>query len=112
MLDQDMPLNLITLPLWWYTVGLSVVWHWAQRSFQYGLRKTALKLFLRHLAHPLYGDYTRSGRIISLFLRLVLLVFKMFALGFRLVFLGLALAIYLLVWPVIIVMLIYQLFPV
>jgi hypothetical protein len=107
----DTKLQLILFPLWWYTTGIRLLWQWVKKRFGYRLHGSGFTLFVRHLAEPLYGDYTRSGRLISLFLRLFLLLFKTLALGlYGLALFGL-LCIYLAVIPFSIVMIIYQLFP-
>lgn len=110
-MGNKLQLNPLTFPLWWYTIGFSVAWQRARQQFRYGLKKTAFRLFLRNLRHPLYGDYTRSGRIISFFLRIVLIVVKLVFLGFRLVFLAIFLAAYLVILPFALFMIIYLLLP-
>ncbi len=111
-MESKIQLNPLTFPLWWYTVGLGVVWDRCIQQFRYGLKKTAFRLFLRNLRHPLYGDYTRSGRIISFFLRIVLIIGKLILLGFRGLFLALFLAGYLLILPFSIFMVIYLILPI
>lgn len=111
-METKLQLNPLTFPLWWYTVGLGVVWERARQQFRYGLKKTAFRLFLRNLRHPLYGDYTRSGRVISFFLRIVLLFAKIFFLGVRLVFLGLFLAAYCVILPLSLFLVFYMLIPI
>lgn len=110
-MESKIQLNPLTFPLWWYTAGFGVVWQRAKQQFRYGLKKTAFRLFLRNLRHPLYGDYTRSGRIISFFLRIVLLIAKIIFLGFRLIVLGIFLAAYLVILPFALFMIIYIILP-
>jgi hypothetical protein len=110
-MESKIQLNPLTFPLWWYTAGFGIVWERARLQFRYGLKKTAFRLFLRNLRHPLYGDYTRSGRIISFFLRIFLLIVKLVFLGFRLVFLGVFLAAYIAVLPFALFMILYLLLP-
>lgn len=111
-METKIQLNPITFPLWWYTIGFGVVWQRARQQFRYGLKKTAFRLFLRNLRHPLYGDYTRSGRIISFFLRIVLLIAKIVFLGVRLVFLALFLGAYLVILPFSLFVVIYLILPI
>ncbi len=111
-METKLQLNPLTFPLWWYTIGLSVAWDLVRKHFRYGLKKTAFRLFLRNMWHPLYGDYTRSGRIISFFLRVVLLFAKVFFLGFRAIVLALFFAAYLVVLPFSLFMVIYLLLPI
>ena len=98
-------------PLWWYGPGLAVVWRWVKERISYRLRSTGFMLFIRHLRDPLYGDYTRAGRIISFFLRIVLLGFKLFWIGINCLALGFILLLYILLPAMIIVEILYQVFP-
>lgn len=58
----------------------------------------------------MYGDTTRQGRIISVFLRLILLVFLFFWTGARLAFTFLLFLVHVIALPFALVMVIYQLF--
>ena len=110
-MERKLQLNPVTFPLWWYTTGFGIMWQWAVRQFRYGLKTTSLMLFLRHMRHPLYGDYTRSGRIISFFLRVVLLFIKLIFLGVRILFLAIVLSVYIIILPLSLFMIFYTLIP-
>lgn len=101
-------LNLLTLPFWWYTAGWQIIWSWNKRQFALGLRQTGLSLFIHHLREPLYGDYTRSGILLGIFFRFVLLIIKLLLLLVRLVLLALATAVYLGLLPGVLTLVIYQ----
>lgn len=83
----NLPLNLITFPLWWYSTGVRLMLDWNKRQFKFSLHQTGLLLFVRHLREPLYSDYTRSGIIIGAVLRVVILLFKLLLLAVRLLLL-------------------------
>jgi hypothetical protein len=109
---MQVPLNIVTFPIWWYAVGALTVWRWfflfAHRSFT----RSGLVLFARHMGEPLYGDYTRSGRAISFFLRVILLIAKIFWAAFKvfcalMVFVGFLMAL-----PVAVISAAYQLIAV
>jgi hypothetical protein len=74
----DSLLSVIYFPCWWYTIGLKkrVI------NFTCGIknlaRNLALKIMLTHIFRPMFGEYSRSGRIISFFMRLVLLIWRSF----------------------------------
>lgn len=110
-MKQTFQLNLLTFPVWWYTVGLTQLYVWCQRNFRFGVKKSGFALFVRYMYAPLYGDYTRSGRIISFLLRIAILAGKIIALGARLFALGMILFAYLVVLPLSVVMAIYSLIP-
>jgi hypothetical protein len=107
---NNFDLNLLTFPIWWYTHGLALLWAWAKRRARYDLRATGLVLFSRHMAEPMFGDYTRSGRMIGLFLRFFLLLGKLIMLLFRVLFIVIVLLVYILIIPFSIIMIINQLF--
>ncbi len=108
-MKQTFQLNLFTFPIWWYTVGFPLVFSCAKNNFHYGVKSSGFSLFIRYMNAPLYGDYTRSGRIISFLLRIVLLAAKVGALGFRLLGLGIFLLGYLIIIPLCILLAIYSL---
>lgn len=111
VMKQTFQLNPITFPLWWYSTGLSLVFNWCKRSYQFALKKSKFSLFVRYMGAPLYGDYTRSGRIISFLLRVVLLLAKVFALGFRIFGLALLLFGYVIILPLALFMIVFALIP-
>ncbi len=108
---QDTKVQLMLLPVWWYTTGVILMWQWVKRRIAYRLRAMGLVLFMRHLSEPLYGDYTRSGRLISFFLRIALLIGKFIWLGLYCALLIFVMALYLAIIPLSIVMILYQLVP-
>lgn len=69
-------LDVVRFPYWWYTGGLLLVGHWCKRGFQETVWRLSLGLFVKHLFTPMYGDYSKSGRAISLIIRLVILMAK------------------------------------
>ena len=101
----------IAFPLWWYGEGFVIAWRHTLARFQYVLRSTGLLIFLRNMGQPLYGDYTRSGRIISFFIRIVLLVVFLVWTGVRLAWVFVGFLLHLAALPLAIVMIIYELFP-
>jgi hypothetical protein len=107
---NNKPLSIFSFPIWWYSEGLSLAWKHCQSRWRYVLRSTGFVIFLRNIAQPLYGDTTRQGKIISVFIRLVLLVFIFFWTGIRLAFPFFLFVIHVLALPLAIVMIVYQLF--
>ena len=74
----DTIISILYFPIWWYTVGIKK----RSLSFINGASKLAhnlaLKLMLTHIFKPMFGERTRSGRIISFFMRLILLIWRFF----------------------------------
>ena len=67
-------------------------------------------MFARHWNEPLYGDYTRSGIVISFFIRIVLLIFKTLFFFIQILYLSLAVLFYLVILPLGLIMFFYQIF--
>lgn len=111
-MNNQVPLNILTFPIWWYAVGALTVWRWFFALTHKSFTRSGLVLFARHMREPLYGDYSRSGRIISFFLRVVLLIALVFwavckVFAAFLVFIGFLLAL-----PVAVAVSVYQIFAV
>lgn len=47
------------------------------RSWQTMINHLSLPILLKTMGKPMYGDYSRSGRIISFFMRLVLVISRL-----------------------------------
>ena len=104
-------LNILSFPLWWYTVGAGLTWKRYKRQIHFAVTKSGILLFARHMREPLYGDYTRSGVILGFFLRTILLVFKTFILGGRVIITSIVLLAYFIALPCVVIMIVYQFFP-
>ena len=104
--------NIFTFPIWWYSEGLTLAFRHSVSNWHNVLRSTGFIIFLRNMTQPLYGDYTRSGRIISFFLRVFLLIFILIWTVIKLAWVVLGFLFHLLVLPVILVMIVYQIFSI
>ncbi len=70
--------DVIYFPIWWYTKGLIRVAKYCTTSASIHInRRLALGVWLRSMFKPMYGDYTKEGRIISFFMRIVVLFYKL-----------------------------------
>lgn len=69
-------LDVVRFPVWWYAGGLKLVALWCWRSFEATRWSVALGKFARHFFQPMYGDYSWSGRAVSLLMRTVIIVWK------------------------------------
>lgn len=66
--------DVLYFPLWWYSVGFRQLLLSLGRSLRSSERYLALGLLARSLFLPMFGQYDREGRIISFFMRLVILI--------------------------------------
>jgi len=69
--------NIFYFPIWWYGHGVK------KRFLVFGkqikkLSKTlALKIMFANYFKPMFGEYSRQGRIISFFMRTILLLWRL-----------------------------------
>ncbi|MFA6511566.1 MAG: hypothetical protein WCV86_00330 [Patescibacteria group bacterium] len=64
--------DVLRFPVWWYTTGTwRALQFFGQEALQ-GIRNLSIVVLFKNLLKPMYGDYTKSGRAISLVLRLIL----------------------------------------
>lgn len=72
---RDVLLDALYAPLWWYSAGLVATVRKLMRAFQEGVAIIGISIWMRSIFKPMYGEYSWQGRIISFFMRLVVLVF-------------------------------------
>lgn len=99
--------DLLRFPWWWYSGGLKLVAAKCWRAFNATRARVSLGLFARYLFKPMYQDYTWQGRMISFFMRLVLLIVKTLRLSLAALWYVSLLLIWLLLFPVSLVMIFY-----
>lgn len=93
---------LFYFPLWWYSSGLKKFVFFLKIKIQEIACPFVLKILFLNLAKPMYGDYTREGKIISFFMRLIHLNWRLFRVFVVLIFAFIALLFYLFILPLII----------
>lgn len=73
--------DVLYFPVWWYTQGLALTWRTLSNRWLSMVNRLSLRILLKNMGKPMYGDYTRSGRVISFFFRIILVVVRLFVLG-------------------------------
>lgn len=105
--------DIVYFPIWWYTKGLTLIAQYCLRSAQFHVtRRLALGVWLKSMFKPMYGDYTKEGRIISVFMRFVVLIWKIIAAVLWMLVLTLVFFGWILLPLVIIYYILYQVFDV
>ncbi|MDA2922056.1 hypothetical protein MYX07_02185 [Patescibacteria group bacterium AH-259-L07] len=70
--------RIIYFPLWWYSIGLkkrlSGLFHGIRTLFH----NLGIIIMFKYLFKPMFGERSHSGRIISFFMRLLLLFWRLF----------------------------------
>ena len=95
-------------PIWWYTVGLKQVVTKVVNNIIATADHLALRLLLLNIFKPMFAQYDRVGRIISFFMRIVILIARLlYFFVYSIVQLLLLLA-----WLVLPLLIIYRLFAI
>ncbi len=76
LLILDYIAEILYFPVWWYGPGLRNALEYFANGLVEANRFTGLILLLRNLFKPMFAQYDKQGRIISFFMRLVLLIYK------------------------------------
>ena len=74
----DPLINVLYFPVWWYSAGLIKKGQNIGQRVKKLANFLGLKIMLVNLFRPMFGEYSRSGRIISFFMRCVLLIWRLF----------------------------------
>ncbi|HAY12725.1 MAG: hypothetical protein US83_C0004G0115 [Candidatus Falkowbacteria bacterium GW2011_GWC2_38_22] len=98
--------DILFFPLWWYTRGLFNVVN-AQINFIKDRQKSlALLVWIKNIFKPMYGQYDWQGMLISIFMRLVQIVFRSIFLFFWMIIA----VVVVLAWVVLPVFVLYEMF--
>ena len=95
-------LDFVYFPLWWYTRGLKKVALFCLEQIKNWGGRLSLRILFANLLKPMYSDYSKSGRIISLFLRIIVFGFKLILMVVWIIILLIIFFVYLLFPPFII----------
>lgn len=79
VLARDVFWPILTFPVWWYGAGLVSAVQFVIREIGVWSQRLSLRLLGRSMFKPMYGDYTKTGRAISLVLRLLIFVVRLVA---------------------------------
>jgi hypothetical protein len=88
--------SLIWFPVWWYTVGLQGVVAGSIARLRYRSKSYGLMVWIKNFFVPMYGQYDLVGKLVSVFMRFVVLVGRVLALAVEAV----AYAVGIVVWVV------------
>ncbi len=73
--------SLIWFPVWWYTSGLFRIVMGAKKALSLRVREYDFAIWIKNFFNPMYGQYDITGRIVSVFMRLVVLIGRLIALA-------------------------------
>lgn len=69
--------RVLFFPLWWYSRGLIKTIKWAFRAIRDEEHALAVGVWIENLFVPMYGQYDWQGRIVSFFMRLAQIIFRL-----------------------------------
>lgn len=102
--------RIIGLPVWWYGQGLVTTVQALRRTISNVAKTLALRVWMKNLFTPMYGDTSLAGRAISFGMRLVMIIGRGLAVIVTALILFLVFVSYLVALPVVIFGLISSLF--
>lgn len=101
--------SVVWFPAWWYSKGLVGVTATALSTLSYRSKSFGFAIWIKNFFVPMYGQYDITGRAVSVFMRLIVLVGRAIALGIEALLYGLGLAAWLIAPPVFFLMLLTNL---
>lgn len=72
--------DVLYFPVWWYSEGLKKATHFCLNQISDMEKSLALRVWLVNLFVPMYGQYDWQGRIISVFMRIAQIIYRIIAL--------------------------------
>lgn len=66
--------SIFWFPMWWYTKGLVKLVGWCVKALEYRKKQYAFGVWIRNFFVPMYGQWDWTGRIISMFMRTVVII--------------------------------------
>lgn len=96
--------KVLYFPVWWYSSGTKKVLFFVGREIAGVANALGIIILFKNLLKPMYGDYSKSGRIISFFVRIVQYVFLLIAITIW----SLLMVILLIAWLILPIIIIYS----
>ena len=73
----DALLGIFYFPVWWYGPGLKKRFLALRGQIKKTFKALALKIMFANYFKPMFGEYSRTGRMISFFMRTILLFWRL-----------------------------------
>lgn len=70
----DLAGSIVHFPMWWYTSGAFGVITWMRDDLGYRWKSYSIGIWIKNFFVPMYGQYDWTGKIVSVFMRIVVLV--------------------------------------
>ncbi|MEO5927495.1 MAG: hypothetical protein ABIO72_02215 [Patescibacteria group bacterium] len=66
-------------PVWWYSTGVLKVINSSLDTLKYRVRSYAFAIWIKNFFVPMYGQYDITGKLVSVFMRFVILIARSIA---------------------------------
>ena len=74
---RDVIFDIIYWPIWWYSSGTIKAWQRMKNIVSAGNVSLGLSIWIKNIFKPMFGQQDWQGRLISFFLRLVQIIFRL-----------------------------------
>lgn len=91
---------------WWYSDGVSRLFDWTRKRLAYRWHALAFRFWTSHLFQPMYGQSDIVGRVISVVMRFVVLIWRLIVLFATVLFYALALMLWFFVPAIVVAMIV------
>ncbi|MFH0829114.1 MAG: hypothetical protein V1907_02950 [Candidatus Kerfeldbacteria bacterium] len=105
---SDVVFDVFRFPFWWYTTGTANAARFIWQEFLSILNRLSIPILVRNIGKPMYGDYSKSGRIISFFVRIIVFAFRFVGLAIWTVLLFAGFLVWLALMPFVVYEVVYQ----
>ncbi len=78
--------GILYFPVWWYSRGLYKALLKCLKIFSDSWESLGLSIHIRYLLKPMYGQRDITGILISFFMRIIMLIFKVISIIFVFIF--------------------------
>lgn len=78
--------DILYWPIWWYSTGLKSAFARMKATIHQGNEELSLSIWLKNVFKPMFGQYDWQGRIISFFMRLAQIIFRLIVFCFWIIF--------------------------
>ena len=96
--------DIIFFPLWWYSRGLLMVVEKILNFLKNREKSLALMIWVKNVFRPMYGQRDWQGYLISIFIRIIQIIFR----GFIMMIFVVISIVLLLIWIILPVLVIYE----
>ena len=101
-------MRVLGLPVWWYSRGMMDFVQWSMQTVSNTQKNLALRIWIKNVFVPMYGDDSFTGRLISFFVRLISILFRCIAMALLICALCVGFLVYLILPVLVVVGLLYH----